>query len=340
MGNYMDDQSKLKGLIYTPAQSATYTMESVRKTAQDAKSGIGVALPIKGIGLGDRPYFPPVLAGQACAVIAQTSNYKSGLFHFIERAAADDLLLRQMYDNIIVHVSVEEPVEEQMMQMLARESGERVGDMARGVIQDWNLLEAAAVRVGTIPIYRIGDSLARAEDMPHLYISNMIEAIRILVSGDVLDYKPKVAGIFFDYLQAFPMDPQFRAMEPDAQRRLQVRHDVYEIRRAAHLFNCPVFVAIQAKQKLEGANPPLMLPGVYDGEETSSIAQRMDRVITMWMPKMTHPVGKTIESGSLVFTVTEDLLMLKVAKQRGRLPSGKFWQCSINFQDNTVRVLY
>jgi len=320
--------------IYTPSQAASYGLNAIRTAAEDAKQGLGIEIPIDELS----DYCPPLLPGQVMAIIAQTSNYKSSFMRFIENKAAEKLTKLGLDDHIIIHVSVEESIEEQIISELARESGYSVDDIARGAVQDWSKLEQASYRVGTIPIYRIGDSLARAEDMPVLYISNMIKAIKALVEGDILDWKPKVAGIFFDYLQAFPIDPEFKRSGIDHQRRLQVRSDIYRLRMCAAYFRCPVFVAVQAKQHLDGCKPPIMLPGIYDGEESSSIAQRCDRILTIWMPKMTHYIGERITDGKWDFVVSENMLFIKVAKQRGRLPSGKIFPCKIDFAKNEIRL--
>jgi len=320
--------------IYTPGQVATYGMAAIEAARNNRARGLCLGIP------GVDSYFAPVMPGQVCGVIAQTSHYKSGFLHFVEHQAAAQLMADVRDGEILVHVSVEECVEEQSFLEFARQSGEEAGRLARGDVQNWDLLQAAAVKVGTIPIYRIGDSLARSEDMPNLYMSNMIRAIRTL-REDILDWKPKIGGLFFDYLQAFPIDPEIRQeTSRDAQRRLQVRQDVFRLRQAAAYFECPVFVAIQAKQHLDGANPPIMLPGIYDGEESSSIAQRLDRIITLWMPKQTHPVGATVNFGSAGgwFKVEENMLWLKVAKQRGGLPSGKSWPCRVDFRTNTIET--
>lgn len=318
--------------IYTPNQVASYGLKAI-EAARDNKAR-GLRLGIEQID----GYFAPLMPGQVCAVIAQTSHYKSGMLHFIEHNAAQQLVDEKRDDEILIHVSVEECVEEQAFLEFGRLSGEDAGALARGHVQNWDLLKSSVVRVAGIPIYRIGDSLARAEDMPNLYMSNMIRAIRELVEN-VLDWRPKIAGLFFDYLQAFPIDPEIRnETSRDAQRRLQVRQDFFRLRQAAAYFICPVFIAVQAKQHLEGANPPIMLPGIYDGEESSSIAQRSDRIVTLWMPKQTNLVGSTINSGATWFTVAEDMLFVKIAKQRGGLPSGKSWPCKIDFRTNTITV--
>ena len=323
-----------KTAVYTPQQVATYGVQAITNARDNATRG-------RGVGVADvRDYFAPVLPGQVCAIIAQTSHYKSGFLHFVEHEGAKQLIADGRDDEILIHVSVEECVEEQAFLEFARYSGEDAGRLARGQVQDWTRLMNAAVKVGNVPIFRIGDSLARAEDMPNLYLSNMVRAIRTL-SEDLLDWKPKIAGLFFDYLQAFPFDPEHRSGGPsEEKRRLQVRSDMYRLRQAAAYFKCPVFVAVQAKQHLDGANPPIMLPGIYDGEESSSIAQRCDRIITLWMPKQTHSLGTNITAGNINFTVAENQLWVKIAKQRGGLPSGRIFPCRIDFRTNTIAPEY
>ena len=317
--------------VYTPQQVATYGVQAVQAARDNAARGLGINIA------EIRNYFAPVMPGQLCAIIAQTSHYKSGFLHFIEHEAAKQLTAEGRDDEIIVHVSVEECVEEQAFLEFARQSGEDAGDLARGQVQDWDKLMGAAVVVGNIPIYRIGDSLARAEDMPNLYMTNMIRSIKTLAE-EILDWQPKVAALFFDYLQAFPIDPEIRSASKDQRRRLQVRQDIYRLRQAAAYFKCPVYVAVQAKQHLDGAKPPIMMPGIYDGEESSSIAQRCDRIVGLWMPKMTYTVGERIEKGS--FTVAENQIWIKILKQRGGLPSGKTWQCIVDFRTNTIAPEY
>jgi hypothetical protein len=329
----MPDDFDPRRAVYTPSQVATYGLRAAHETSEAAQSSLGISIPIYELS----SYVPPVLPGQIMAIIAQTSNYKSGFMHFLEDANAQRLTEAGLKDHIIISVSVEESIEEQSYLSLSTKSGISVDDIAQGNVQDWSRLEEASHVVGSIPIYRIGESLARADDMPNLYISNMIRAIDHIVNGDLLSWRPKVAGIFFDYLQAFPLDPEYRTADAGSRRRLQVRSDIYRLRQCAAKYQCPVIVAVQAKQHLEGAKPPIMLPGQYDGEESSAIGQRADRILTLWMPKQTHAVGETIiYGGGNSLAVLENTLWIRVAKQRGRLPAGKVFKCSIDFGSNLV----
>jgi hypothetical protein len=171
--------------------------------------------------------------------------------------------------------------------------------------------------------------------MPNLYLSNMVRSIEALVKGEVCD-PVKPAAIFFDYLQAFPFDPEHKQAVGTEQRRLQVREDMYRLRMAASYFKCPVIVAVQAKQHLDNIKGDVMIPGMYDGEESSSIAQRCDRIITLWMPKTTSLINSIIEVGGKNVKVDENLFYIKVCKQRGGLPAGQVFKCRIDFLRNEI----
>lgn len=320
-----------KNAVYTPPEVSQYGLDAIER--MKANKYRCAVFPIEGEVF---EYFAPISPGQIVAVQAQTSNYKSGFMDFWEVALAKQLAVQER-DEVVIHVSVEDLIEEQAFTQLAKETGENAGDMARGVVQDWSRLTMAATKIGTVPIYRIGESLARAEDMPNLYLSNMVRAIKTLVDGEVTGSPMTPAAIFFDYLQAFPFDDEVSRQELSKRRNLQVREDVYRLRKAAAYFNCPVIVGVQAKQELD-APKEMYIPGIYDGQETSAIAQRFDRIISLWMPKMTWPVNSTVRYKGGSYVAEENLLWVKITKQRGRLPSGKAWACRIDYDKNEITV--
>ena len=320
-----------KTAAYTPPEVSQYALAAIRTVKSN--SGRGIALPIDEI----RDYFAPILPGQVTVIQAQTGQYKSGFIHFWEKHAAYQLMKEKRTGEAIIHVSVEECVEEQGFLMLARMTNENAGGMARGVVQDWSKLEQAAAMIGTIPIYRIGDSLARAEDMPNLYLSNMYRSIMSMVSGEITGQPIKPALITFDYLQAFPIDPEIGKAEIKDRRNLQVREDFYRLRQLAGYFKCPVIVAVQAKQELEQKTQGgARMPGMYDAQDSSAIAQRADRIISLWMPKVTHGVGTFIDLPTGRLKVEEDMMFVKVSKQRGGLPSGQSWLCRVDYLKNEI----
>lgn len=321
--------------VYTPADTSAIGVQRIQEMEANRHRAMPLPIPI----IGD--YFPPLMPKEICAIQAQTSNYKSGFMNMWENALANYLRENGREDEIIIHIDTETDIESLAIQEIARRSNHTVADLSRGNVQDWPRVMRGAIKLGTIPIFRIAaGSSDEGESMPDLHLSNIYRAIRHMISGEMLGRPLKPACIFIDYLQSLPIDPEVKAAKLNDQRRLQVRQDVYRIRQMTRFTDCPIVVGVQAKQEMKGhSGINMRIPGTYDGEETSGIAQRFDRIISMWMPKTTHVVGDVISHKSVSFEVTEELIWIKVNKQRGGLPAGKSWKCEIDYATNTMRAI-
>jgi len=329
-----------KRAVYTPQEAATVTINQIDRDIKDAKQG--VELGINGID----GYWAPMTRGKQYAIIGQSSNGKSYLVDCIENFNAEQLIQsnKDIKDKnrpeIIVHISVEDLIEEQMTRSIARYADVNPSDIALGKIVDIKALRRAAAQAIEQPIYRIGESLAAPDVMRFLTVTNMLRCLDALVNGGIIEgFRPVIRLIVFDYLQAFPLDTEVEKVEMDKQRRLQVRNDYYRIREAGNRYGCPTLTAVQAKQTLAGHMPPLMIPGMYDGEESSAIGQRSDGILTIWMPKTTNQVGTRIEKGSISLPVTDNLMLIRVAKQRGNLPAGQIFPCYIDYKKHSIGVM-
>lgn len=317
--------------VYTPSEAITYGIQHVERQRDGKQRAVKFPIPVVD------NYFAPLLGGQIMAIIAQSSNMKSGFMHFWERELAKQLLAEGR-DEVVVHISVEETVEEQALLAIQQESGLDAGELAQGNFESYDKLIDAATTLMGVPIWRVGDSIARAEDMPQLHLSN------IMLSLDAMkrefDKPITFAAIFLDYLQALPFDPDIAKMHGESQRRLQVRNDVYRCRQLAAVHNCPVIMGVQAKQNLSGRPyDGFDLPGMYDGEETASIAQRCDRIWSQWLVKTTKAPGDVVEFNNVDMPVDENLMFGRVCKQRGRLPAGRIYPLYVNYDTNTVSVM-
>jgi hypothetical protein len=74
---------------------------------------------------------------------------------------------------------------------------------------------------------------------------------------------------------------------------------------------------------------------MYDGLETSAIATRFDRILSLWMPKTSYLINSTVHNkdNSVSLTVKEDQAFLKVVKQRGGLPAGRVWELRVDYEN-------
>lgn len=314
----------LSSLVWLPGEFAAAGLNDVKLAGSKGTKWMNINVPrLSG-------YFAPIRGGQMISILGQSSMGKSMLMHYMEHRMALQLLEEKRTNELIFHVSVEEPIEDMAMLALARHSGQPVGLLSRGSVSDQKGLEVAAATISGTPIVYIGESLNtnRKQDMTDSM--NLTNCFRV-IKDTCIQTNMIPAAIMIDYLQALPIDPRLANMtEPVNQRRLQVRADVYFMRRAAIYFKCPIFAGVQAKQTLSGAkkdnsglNYPV-IPGMYDGEESSSIAQRTDRMLSTWIPSRTYPVGTVVHlSPNDSFVVSEDQMLIKVVKQRGNLPAGK-----------------
>lgn len=317
--------------VYGPHDSAMVGYEQAKRAAEHSQ--FGIRLDVEGTDPAVGEYFAPLLPWEICAVQAQTSNGKTTFVNFWERQIVKQLR-EQKRDEIIIHVSLEESIEAMAFQDYGRILKQSPAAFARGEFTDWARMQWAMTEIDNIPIWRIGDSASRDEKAPELTLSNIYRSILELVEGRVTGEPWKPATVIVDYLQVLPFDPEVKGNSVEDKRRLQVARDVERLRRMTTHLKCPVIVPLQAKQDLRGNNPPMMIPGTYDGMETSAIATRFDRIISLWMPKTTHLIGSTVSSQdnkSVNFQVKENQVFFKVNKQRGSLPAGMVWELKIDF---------
>lgn len=325
--------------IYSPHEGAMVGYKQAKRAAEHSQFGIELDIP--GTLPCVKDYVAPLLPWEICAIQAQTSNGKTLFSNWWERKIAEQLK-QQKRDEVIIHVSLEETIEAMAFQDYGRILNQKPADFARGSFTDWSKMQWAMGKIDAIPVWRIGDSSERPEDAPELYLSNIYRAINELVEGKITGSKIKPAVMVLDYLQALPLDPEIKKANKEGQRRLQVADDVFRLREMTTHLGCPIIVPLQAKQNLEGNNEPYLIPGMYDGMETSAIATRFDRIFSLWMPKTSYLVGQTVFSKDKnpLFTVAENQVFFKVNKQRGGLPAGMVWELKVDYDSGEYMSAY
>lgn len=319
--------------IYAPNDMTNLGIRQSDKAAEFSQFGIELDIP--GTNPAIKDYFAPLLPWEICAVQAQTSNGKTTFTNWWIRKIAEQLA-RQNRDETIIWVSLEETIEAMAYSEFGRILKVKPADIARGTYKDKKKLLWAKVQIDGINVWRIGNSSQTPEDAPPLTLSNIYRSTQELISGSVTGNKFKPAVMVVDYLQILPIDPEFSKVRNSDQRRLQVDADTGRLRNMTSHLQCPIIVPLQAKQELQGNNLPYMIPGTYDGMETSGIATRFDRIISLWMPKTSYPVGSTHYNKEKTQSVTcnsDNQAFLKVNKQRGGLPAGMVWELKIDFDN-------
>jgi replicative DNA helicase len=297
------DSDALLRMIYTPNDVATYTLDAV----QDRQDHPGLGLQTNLHSLDK--WLMPLMPGELVVVLGRPSNYKSGFLSYWARQVVAQILAwgeapEGKPQPVVVYASWEMLVEELGLYDLVGRSGVDMRQAWFGSLEEGGMdrLRGAAMKRAVCPIWMIGHSLARRKDFRNLTLPGVREAL--LRAEDVWQVRPAI--LFLDYLQTI------EAVDGE-DKRMQVMSNVEWSKRLARDLGCPVVLAAQAGREVD--ERAFKLPGMGDSQESSRIEQAADKLIALWMPKITEELGSRIDAlGGL--EVTENLLVAGVRKQR------------------------
>jgi hypothetical protein len=312
---------------FNAAEAASIGLEELARIQANQQRSIPLSVP----GLSD--YFANLMPGQMCQVIGQTSNFKSGFIRMWANQIAD-FLAKGQRKAAIVYVSLEDTIEEMVWQEITRVGDISMRKLVMGQVDDWNKVQVAAAKIGSTPLIRIGYRFKDQLEEPMLNMDN----IRLCIDYALETYGIKdVAVIILDYMQALAARNQKVQAGVNDQRRLIVRYDTYAYRRMMGKYNCPGIFGSMAKAILDHPySKNLLIPGVQDGSETAALGERTDRSINLWMPKTTPQIKSPIKINGFKYSITDNLLLVWVSKQRGNLPAGKVFVYDIDYRHHTL----
>lgn len=308
----------LPAILYRPADVSQLTLQTIEEFESNKAARVPLT-PIDEINSTLKAARP----GELITIVALSSNWKTGFMQCALRNEA--ARLDPAGNECVLYVTYEVSIEECGMLDVANEARIDVGDIIDGNIQDWSAIKSAAIRRGAMPIYVIGNSIARRKERAKLTMTDVSKAAYIM--ENTLGLRIKLAAV--DYLQIIPAE----GARSSDERRIQVAANTQRCKDMAFALGCPVMIGCQAKQELYDRD--WKLPRMNDGMETSGIMHITDKMIGLWRPWVTDPGGMI---GEPEFKVTEDMLIVGVPKQRfGEV--GKWWPLNVDFSRNEIRGL-
>lgn len=288
-----------KDIVYSPSEISGLVLETIKERQLDPDGGVKTHISV--LDKVINPWRP----GDLVVIMAYTSNGKSSLVQYIARKEAGRIVNEQMGGEVVVIVTWEMAIEEMGMYDIASLTKIPSDKLMQGRIEDadWRALEAAAMKRSATPIWLIGHSIKNRKKRPNLSLESVRESLTWI--EDNMHLHPRV--IFLDHLQLIPgsrpgMTKQERCMENmDAAKDL------------AYALGCPVVLAVQAGREVTRRD--WKMPQIADGQWTSNIEQATDKIISMWYPKTTEPLGSIVPNTNLECMM--DLMLVQLLKQRG-----------------------
>lgn len=309
-------------LVYTPAEVSSLTIQLVGERRANPSTGVQT-------GIRDfDDYFLPLRPGQLATIIGRPSNYKSGLAQFIARFNAQEIVRMGLQDKeYVAYLTWEQAIEEMTLYELAQATGQDARQLEQGQVNDWEALMFAATRRGSLPFWLFGHSISRRRQRPRMTMRDAEQSLYFV--EDSWGLRPRL--IVLDYLQRIAPEPGRQS----GDIRIQMIDNVDRAKDLALAMGCPLILPCQAGRQVDSRS--VKLPSMGDGQECSNIEQSSDRIITVWMPKTSEPIGSPLPDVlNIPLVVTENLLLVSVPKQKMG-PAGEVFTMLVEPGRNEIR---
>lgn len=288
-------------IVFTSSEAVELTKQVVKDRHTQPERAVGFGSPKL------NKYLIPSWPGDLELICGRPGNYKTGYMQTRIQIATNDIIKQEAYNECTILVTWEVSVEQAMAYWLAVESGISATDMMSGKVKQWDKLDIAIGKVGSRPMYIIGHSVKRAADgrrgRPNLTTDNVTLALDYIIND--LQKEPRL--IAMDYLQRVHIPPRM-------ERNEHYLRTVDWAKDMALMSGGTVMLGTQADRRVD--DRAIRLPGLRDSQWSSNAEQSADKFISLWMPKQGYFKGDRIDLGPFSATVSDNLLLLSVAKQK------------------------
>lgn len=283
-------------LVHTPAQMMRDLVAWAERTANEP--GIRFGIPTV-----DRVAIP-LRPGNLACFIARPGHAKTSLLVYLARQEALRIMSNGNPQREVVVYTTWEQTSEELTAMLMADPDITYSDIAWGRA-DVEMVKHKVSSGIKPPVWIIGHGISRSGlDIPRMTPELVLAAIESMER----DHGVKPRMMLFDYLQLIPT----RTAKDRVQ---QVTEMPILLKELAMRVGAPAVAAVQASREVDGRKPPI--PEERDAQWASSIEQTADRIFSMWRPSKTMSLGDIVDMGDKQYTVTDNLMIMRLLKQRG-----------------------
>jgi replicative DNA helicase len=264
----------------------------------------------------------PMRPGDVVGIIARPGHGKSTLMAYLARHTAQDIVKRGSTDReCVVYCTFEQSCEEIETFFEIEGDTYSASDLAWGKVDIDTVIKGAVKRIA-LPVWMMGKSMIRRGQIPRMTVENVYRALEMMEA----DHKIKPSLIILDYIQIIPIDKA-------AERNTQVADAINRAKTdLAMNVGCPVVFGVQAGRDVD--KRASKIPISSDCQWASEIEQAADKLIGIWRPCLTEDV-KTVQVNKTDYSVTPELLVAKLLKQRGEQAGQTF---ALHFAPQWIRL--
>lgn len=286
-------------IVFDPSLVSTLTVGSIR-AAKENPDCLMTGIP----QLDD--HYVMMRPRRVNGLLAYTSHGKTSLMNIMAR----NFIPQIGEDEVVVHVTWEDSVEDMTLSYLANVSRIPIHSLFHGNLSmgEWDSMMRAATQRASTPLWLVGHSEQKEARRPRLTMTDITAAMEYIVDKR----KKKVRAVFLDYLQRINRDDR------KGEMRGQYMSIMDSVKDLALDFNTCVVIGSQVGRDLKERK--WKQPQDNDAQETSNFEQTCDGMISLWIPKKTEKMGECLiekqgVNGQAVF-VTENLMLIQTLKQK------------------------
>jgi replicative DNA helicase len=303
------------GAIYhTPADIGSYFAQEIAAIQR----GEGVTWATAKMN----KYILPLRPGKIAAILGLPGSGKSSFAVEMARRHARALRVAGDEEHAVLYVTADQRLEGIAFLLYAGEQGYTVTDFEEGHITAEAAAQVAAANV-SLPFYIAGRSMHSKKLQPPLTYANVEQGIQEM--WEHVRKEPSL--IVIDHIQSMPIEGGHK------ERQGEVHEAVIKARALCETEKVPLILCVQASR--ESARRDFKVPTAQDAQHTSSIEQQADILLGLWRPFTTELGVKEIDADGVKLTVTPELLILGLFKQRGKVPKKVM---AVHFDCGTLAV--
>lgn len=299
--------------LHSPAQSSTNYVAWAEWLQNQPKIDYGCVLD---------KHLIPLHPGDLMAIVARPGHGKSSFMAYLARRTALNIVSRGETNRCVIYVSWEQSVEEiEAFFQSGREYSST--DLAWSRVS-MDVVKQRSIQRVNLPIWMIGYSIRDAgKKKPPMTIEAVYESIRAMR----YEYNFEPVMICLDYLQIIPVT------DNKADRTKQVTEATIQAKHLAMEIGAPIVAGVQARRETDSHK--VAIPTMADAQWSSAIEQTADKQLSLFRPSKVMDTGESIEVGGRSYEVNENLLVLKLLKQRFDVGYGAW---AIQFEPQTLTV--
>jgi replicative DNA helicase len=300
--------------LHPPAESTTRYVQWYEKLLNTPGIDYGCVMDKRVI---------PLHRGDVMAVLARPGHGKSSFMAYMAKREANKIIERKTEkDECVIYVSWEQPIEE-LEAFFQSGVNYNSTDLAWGRVSLDIVKEHAIKRVG-LPIWMIGYSIGDADKRkPPMTIDLVYDTIRAIR----YEYGLQPTLILLDYLQIIPIGNK------RSERIEQVTEATINSKHLAKDIGVPIIAGVQASRQADKHKDTP--PSMDEAQWSSAIEQTADKQISLLRASKVMNLGEYIEIGNHEYEVTDNLMVIKLLKQR--FDSG-FGLWAVNFEPQTLTM--